>query len=144
MVTIDATNLRERIGRFRILIIGRANAGKTTILQKVYNTTDEPEIHDTKGKKVQMMIYAMHRCCRREILDQGRAHATKLEERIHAIWQTTRVEHSVLVVVVFTNFEAWRPVAHGEIKKQLKGYREKNARRGLSSTSKNNSRTQLS
>ncbi|KAG2119140.1 uncharacterized protein F5147DRAFT_198788 [Suillus discolor] len=61
MVTIDATNLRERIGRSRVLIIvGRANAGKMTILQKVCNTTsDEPEIHDTEGKKVRMMIYAM-------------------------------------------------------------------------------------
>ncbi|KAG2053537.1 hypothetical protein BDR06DRAFT_885909, partial [Suillus hirtellus] len=42
-----------------VLIIGRANASKTTILQKVCNTTDEPEIHDTKGKKVRMMTYAM-------------------------------------------------------------------------------------
>lgn len=38
--------------RFRILIIGRANAGKTTILQKVCNTVDQPEILDTEGKKV--------------------------------------------------------------------------------------------
>ncbi|KAG2751288.1 hypothetical protein P692DRAFT_20727040, partial [Suillus brevipes Sb2] len=51
MATIDAQNshLREMIGRFRVLIIGRANAGKTTILQKVCNTTDDPEIYDTKG-----------------------------------------------------------------------------------------------
>src|SRR5882672_5405578 len=30
--------------RFRCLIIGRANAGKTTILQRVCNTTEEPVI----------------------------------------------------------------------------------------------------
>ncbi|KAI6151552.1 hypothetical protein BKA82DRAFT_162692, partial [Pisolithus tinctorius] len=35
--------------RFRILVMGRANAGKTTILQRVCNTTDEPEIFNGKG-----------------------------------------------------------------------------------------------
>ncbi|KAG1719835.1 hypothetical protein EDB19DRAFT_1613060, partial [Suillus lakei] len=54
------SDLRERIGRFRVLIIGRANAGKTTILQKVCNTTEDPEIYDTKGKNVQAIIYVMH------------------------------------------------------------------------------------
>ncbi|KAG2132690.1 uncharacterized protein EDB93DRAFT_896569 [Suillus bovinus] len=52
MATIDAQDLRERIGRFRVLTMGRRNAGKTTILQKVCNTTDEPEIYDIKGKKL--------------------------------------------------------------------------------------------
>jgi GTPase SAR1 family protein len=47
-----AQRVRERCGRFRILIIGRANAGKTTILQKVCNTTEEPEIYDSKERKV--------------------------------------------------------------------------------------------
>ena len=31
--------------KFRVLIIGRANAGKTTILQKVCDTTESPEIY---------------------------------------------------------------------------------------------------
>jgi hypothetical protein len=31
--------------KFRVLIIGRANAGKTTILQKVCETTESPEIY---------------------------------------------------------------------------------------------------
>ncbi|KAF8236682.1 hypothetical protein L208DRAFT_1357071 [Tricholoma matsutake] len=44
--------LREKAVRFRILIIGRANSGKTTILQKICRTTDQPEIHDSKGNKV--------------------------------------------------------------------------------------------
>ncbi|KAG1893677.1 uncharacterized protein F5891DRAFT_765577 [Suillus fuscotomentosus] len=54
MATIEAQDLRERIGRFRVLIMGRANAGKTTILQKVCNTTDQPEIYDTQGNKVRI------------------------------------------------------------------------------------------
>ena len=31
--------------KFRVLIIGRANAGKTTILQKVCDTTDSPVVY---------------------------------------------------------------------------------------------------
>jgi hypothetical protein len=31
--------------QFRVLIIGRANAGKTTILQRVCDTTESPEIY---------------------------------------------------------------------------------------------------
>ncbi|KAG2347409.1 hypothetical protein BDR05DRAFT_656990 [Suillus weaverae] len=52
MAAIDTQDLRERIGRFRVLIIGRANAGKTTILRKVCDTTEDPEIYDIKGKKI--------------------------------------------------------------------------------------------
>ncbi|KAI6094293.1 GTP-binding protein, partial [Pisolithus croceorrhizus] len=40
------------IRRFQILVMGRANAGKTTILQRVCNTTDQPEIANGKGEKV--------------------------------------------------------------------------------------------
>ncbi|KAF9459243.1 hypothetical protein BDZ94DRAFT_1199801 [Collybia nuda] len=39
-------------GRFRILVIGRANAGKTTILKRICDTTDEPEIYNINGKKI--------------------------------------------------------------------------------------------
>ncbi|KAL4075194.1 hypothetical protein V8B97DRAFT_1550631 [Scleroderma yunnanense] len=46
----------DRIGHFRILVIGRANAGKTTILQRVCNTTDLPEIINAKGEKVDPVI----------------------------------------------------------------------------------------
>jgi hypothetical protein len=34
-----------RYVKFRVLIIGRANAGKTTILQRVCNTTESPVIY---------------------------------------------------------------------------------------------------
>ncbi|KAI5991165.1 GTP-binding protein [Pisolithus albus] len=42
----------KNIERFRVLIIGRANAGKTTILQRVCNTVEKPEIFDGNGKKI--------------------------------------------------------------------------------------------
>ncbi|KAF8436219.1 hypothetical protein L210DRAFT_3407587 [Boletus edulis BED1] len=45
-------DIRKKFGRFRILIVGRANAGKTTILQKICNTTESPEIYDGKGNKI--------------------------------------------------------------------------------------------
>ena len=42
----------DRIGHFRILVLGRSNAGKTTLLQRVCNTTELPEIFNAKGEKV--------------------------------------------------------------------------------------------
>jgi hypothetical protein len=33
--------------QFRVLVIGRANAGKTSLLQKVCDTTESPEIYKT-------------------------------------------------------------------------------------------------
>ncbi|KDQ13818.1 hypothetical protein BOTBODRAFT_111028 [Botryobasidium botryosum FD-172 SS1] len=38
--------------KFRILIIGRANAGKTTILRAVCGAEGEPDVYDQSGKKV--------------------------------------------------------------------------------------------
>ncbi|KAI6116599.1 hypothetical protein EV401DRAFT_48891 [Pisolithus croceorrhizus] len=46
----------DRIRHFRILVVGRANAGKTTILQRVCNTTDQPEISNRKGEKVDAAV----------------------------------------------------------------------------------------
>ena len=35
--------------QFRVLVIGRANAGKTSILQRVCDTTESPKIY--RGRK---------------------------------------------------------------------------------------------
>ena len=51
----------DRIGYFRVLVIGRSNAGKTTLLQRVCNTTELPEIYNTKGEKVDDYILLCHR-----------------------------------------------------------------------------------
>ncbi|KAG5643401.1 hypothetical protein DXG03_000979 [Asterophora parasitica] len=51
--TLSGVTAEEvRSGGFRVLIIGRANSGKTTILQKVCNTKDEPEIFDSHGNEI--------------------------------------------------------------------------------------------
>ncbi|KAG2344140.1 hypothetical protein BDR05DRAFT_961985 [Suillus weaverae] len=49
---MDPSKIWKKIGRFRILVIGRANAGKTTILQRVCNTRENPEIYNSAGEKV--------------------------------------------------------------------------------------------
>ncbi|KAL4075531.1 hypothetical protein J3A83DRAFT_4089383 [Scleroderma citrinum] len=59
---MDPVKIREhfdRIGHFRILVIGRSNAGKTTILQRVCNTTELPEIFNTKGEKARWAHYSI-------------------------------------------------------------------------------------
>ena len=42
----DPYGLRAKYKHFRILVIGRANAGKTTLLQRVCNTMEDPCIYD--------------------------------------------------------------------------------------------------
>ena len=48
----DPYDLRAKYTRFRILVIGRANAGKTTLLQRVCNTTEDPCIYDDNNKNL--------------------------------------------------------------------------------------------
>ena len=57
-------DLRSTYTRFRILVIGRANAGKTTLLKRVCNTTEDPCIYDENNKN----LVSLHRpenesCC---------------------------------------------------------------------------------
>ena len=48
----DPYDLRAKYTRFRILVIGRANAGKTTLLQRVCNTDEDPCIYDKNNKNL--------------------------------------------------------------------------------------------
>ena len=56
---IENENLRKRFEQFRILVIGRANAGKTTILKKICDSTEDPEIYDAKGEKVWLILVSI-------------------------------------------------------------------------------------
>ena len=63
-IRLDPAEVKEhfdRIGHFRILVVGRSNAGKTTLLQRVCNTTELPDIYNSKGEKVQYLIEQRHR-----------------------------------------------------------------------------------
>jgi len=54
-------DVRSRCPHFRILILGRANAGKTTILKNVCNSVDDPEIFSPSGEKVSKMALECER-----------------------------------------------------------------------------------
>ncbi|THV00236.1 hypothetical protein K435DRAFT_657587 [Dendrothele bispora CBS 962.96] len=45
-------NIQDRYKHFRILVIGRANAGKTTLLKRVCNTTEEPCVYDEENQNL--------------------------------------------------------------------------------------------
>ncbi|KAH8979812.1 hypothetical protein EDB86DRAFT_2859446 [Lactarius hatsudake] len=49
---VSASEAREKYRYFRILVIGRANAGKTTLLKRVCNTTEEPCIYDEQSNSL--------------------------------------------------------------------------------------------
>jgi GTPase SAR1 family protein len=50
-----AIDLRSKCQHFRILVIGRTGAGKTTILKKVCNSIEDPIIFDPSGKPVSVV-----------------------------------------------------------------------------------------
>ena len=52
---LSAEEIRSECPQFRILIIGKANAGKTTILRKVCNAKPDakPIVYDAEGKEVE-------------------------------------------------------------------------------------------
>ena len=56
---LSAEQIRAECPQFRILIIGKANAGKTTILRKVCNAKPDakPIVYDAEGKKVQTKVW---------------------------------------------------------------------------------------
>ncbi|KAG2135152.1 GTP-binding protein [Suillus clintonianus] len=58
---MDSSKIKKKINRFRILIIGRANAGKTTILQRVCNTKENPEIFNSAGEKIDAAVLTASR-----------------------------------------------------------------------------------
>ncbi|KAJ6452585.1 hypothetical protein C8R45DRAFT_1040303 [Mycena sanguinolenta] len=51
-----AIEVRSKCEHFRILVVGRANAGKTILLKKVCNSVEEPEIFSPRGKKLDATI----------------------------------------------------------------------------------------
>ncbi|KAG1734474.1 hypothetical protein EDB19DRAFT_1727131 [Suillus lakei] len=53
---MDSSELRQKCKRFRILIVGRANSGKPTILQRVCKTQENPKMYNSAGEQVRSMI----------------------------------------------------------------------------------------
>ncbi|KDQ17548.1 hypothetical protein BOTBODRAFT_577183 [Botryobasidium botryosum FD-172 SS1] len=48
----NAIELRSRYQHFRVLVMGKANAGKTTILQAVCGTREKPQIYNQRGRRI--------------------------------------------------------------------------------------------
>ena len=65
-----------RCPHFRILIIGRANAGKTTILEKVCGVAKgtKPIIYDQNGKQVKFHVSSFSSPILGERLQQSETH----------------------------------------------------------------------
>ncbi|KAF8813516.1 hypothetical protein BYT27DRAFT_7181074 [Phlegmacium glaucopus] len=90
--------LQARFTRFRILVIGRANAGKTTILRRVCNTIREPTISRPNGQKrgehdiKSEMIFEGNRAGGAQELKVVQefikecSMARDVREQLHAIW----------------------------------------------------------
>jgi ATPase subunit of ABC transporter with duplicated ATPase domains len=57
---LDSFETRQKYSHFRILVIGRANAGKTTLLKRVCNTTEDPRIYD-EGKNLVRLLSSCQR-----------------------------------------------------------------------------------
>ncbi|KAG6904275.1 hypothetical protein DXG01_014384 [Tephrocybe rancida] len=110
MSNVSASELRSKYTHFRILVIGRANAGKTTLLKRVCNTNEDPCIYDEKKKALRGIhdinrpfVFAsnpqfiFHDSPGFEAGDESqliqvqsfieeRARATDRNEQLHAIW----------------------------------------------------------
>jgi hypothetical protein len=77
--TMATHRLRVPNVKFRVLIIGRANAGKTSILQKVCDTTESPEVYrvDRWGTRIPVRLcscgyFRFHRLVRLHLTLQQR------------------------------------------------------------------------
>jgi GTPase SAR1 family protein len=59
---LSSGDLSRLCDRFRVLIIGRRNAGKTTILEKMTGSEvgAKPEIHDEEGRLVEVRASLIH------------------------------------------------------------------------------------
>ncbi|KAI9428761.1 hypothetical protein H4582DRAFT_1829315 [Lactarius indigo] len=107
---LDSFEARQKYRYFRILVIGRANAGKTTLLKRVCNTTEEPCIYDEKSNSLRGIHdidrpfafasnpqFIFHDSPGFETGDESqlkkvqsfieeRARATEVDDQLHAIW----------------------------------------------------------
>ncbi|KAJ7611555.1 hypothetical protein DFH06DRAFT_1244448 [Mycena polygramma] len=64
-------NVRAACPRFRILVIGKANAGKTTLLKKVCDSIDNPRIFSPSGRKIDpKVVEASHQRGEHDITNQ--------------------------------------------------------------------------
>ncbi|KAF8326709.1 hypothetical protein F5887DRAFT_1196714 [Amanita rubescens] len=107
---VEAAKLRAKYTHFRILVIGRANAGKTTLLKRVCNTKEDPvyskinpsskrgihNVHDefSFNSNPQFIFHdspGFEAGGEKELQEvcsfiQEKAKATEVKDQIHVIW----------------------------------------------------------
>jgi ABC-type cobalamin/Fe3+-siderophores transport system ATPase subunit len=91
---LSAQEIRAECPQFRILIIGKANAGKTTILRKVCNAKPDakPIIYDAEGKEISLVV-------RPEVQPELQPVATKVRLENLAVLAQTNQKPGVIMVV---------------------------------------------
>ncbi|KAH8977024.1 hypothetical protein EDB86DRAFT_1350778 [Lactarius hatsudake] len=120
VVPMDKQQLGRRIPKiqFRVLIMGKVNAGKTTILQKICGTTDSPIFYRENVWRQEEGILdpSVNGFIRRKCRER------RLEDRLHAIWYCVPMDNrrpqldlkyfkdicpdrNVPVIVVFTKYD---------------------------------------
>jgi stage III sporulation protein SpoIIIAA len=89
-----AEQIRAECPQFRILIIGKANAGKTTILRKVCNAKpdEKPIVYDAEGKVVNLAVRA-------EVQQELQPVPTKVRLENFAVLAKTNHKPGVIMVV---------------------------------------------
>ena len=91
--------------QFRVLIIGRANAGKTAILQRVCETTESPIIYRGKGSKEEVCRPTVLSVCVSGLI----SHQVKLDpsmevsDRGTSLWLLLTLELSEASTALTTN-----------------------------------------
>ncbi|KAG2047451.1 hypothetical protein BDR06DRAFT_976747 [Suillus hirtellus] len=89
----------KKIGCFRILVIGRASAGNTTVFSRVCNTPENPTIYSAGKKRGEMVFksnpgFIFHDSRggggsefeKVKAFIEGRSEKMKIENQLHAIW----------------------------------------------------------
>ncbi|KDQ12494.1 hypothetical protein BOTBODRAFT_112963 [Botryobasidium botryosum FD-172 SS1] len=56
----EAIELRSKYQHFRVLIMGRANAGKTTILKAICRSREAPQVYNQRGRKVWRSLFNVY------------------------------------------------------------------------------------
>jgi GTPase SAR1 family protein len=95
---LSAEEIRAKCPQFRILIIGKANAGKTTILRKVCNANPDakPIIYDAEGKEISLAVRPE---VQREVQPELQPVATKVRLESLALFAQTNQKPGVIMVV---------------------------------------------
>jgi hypothetical protein len=72
--------------RFRVLVLGRANAGKTTILQRVCDTTESPTIY-RRGKDGRKEVRGPHFVC------ESVSGSLRTSSNLNRLWMLVMIIH---------------------------------------------------